>query len=270
VHRRILLPIVLLLLPVRSALSLAHSRSGRVYCRGEYSTVHDGVGNAKLTPFDQWEMYAVADGTFVVETSMVFPTISAQGPKKSIKQRLTYDRHMSPVSFGLEDSISDASSSRPLEIECRYRPTKLQCSSRAKSGDARPLTETLDQREPYVFLPYPLLNFDLPWFYRDLASRGDHVKGKQILVPILCFEDNGESSGDGVKVQEIDVVEYLGEEAIRVGSKSLAARKFRTWESATGAETHEDIWLSDSGLVLQLSQNGKVDFVLSKYSGPPL
>ncbi len=241
---------------------------GKPLCSGEYSRTRDDAGHSKLVPFDSWSMYQLTNGTYTVKMSMIFPSTTTGRSEKGISQSVTYDHNMSPTSYTLIDSVSRPDS-KTTEVHCRYYPSKLECSV-GQSGDLRRPVASIRQTERFAFLPYPLLTFDLPWSYRDIASKGERVTGKMITVPIIGFSTEEGDSESSLTLEGTNAVEYLGEESFTVANQPVTAHKFRTWDTASGPSTFTDVWLSNSGLVLQLGQNGSLDFILSKYSGPSL
>jgi hypothetical protein len=111
-------------------------------------------------------------------------------------------------------------------------------------------------------------SLDLPWFFQTVASQAEHSVGRKSAIPLVTIEDGDTPDSTILKVKEIEQVEYLGREKIEVVGQAVLAHKLQIDDPASAAP--EDLWLSDSGLLLQLSQQGNPSLLLTAYEGSPL
>lgn len=111
---------------------------------------------------------------------------------------------------------------------------------------------------------------DMVWAAQTVAAGADRSLGNSTAVPLITIED-GETEGSiRLKVEETEQVKYLGPESLEIMGKAVPADKFQmTSTDQTGSQY---IWLSRSGLLLQLSSSdaGSGTIVLTTYEGPPL
>ena len=136
-------------------------------------------------------------------------------------------------------------------------------------GNGVTTSPTLAQKMPYVFMPTAEApSLDLPWFFQTIASQAGRSIGRKSDIPLITIEDGDAANSTLLKVQEIERVEYRGREKIDVAGQTVLAHKLQIDDPARAAP--ENLWLSNSGLLLKLSQEGNPSLVLTNYEGPPL
>ncbi|MGB7172238.1 MAG: hypothetical protein WBD23_01670, partial [Candidatus Acidiferrales bacterium] len=229
--------------------------------QGAYSMVgNDANGARKVSKLDEWRMYADKDGSYSVDIEA-----AAQSPMMEEHYVLTTD--LKPKSFSLIVSSKNSNASgESVTISCDFDSEKITCHTVGGGVTASP---TLVQKIPYVFMPTAEApSLDLPWFFQTIASQAGRSIGQKSAIPLVAIEDGDTADSATLKIQEVELVEYLGREKIEVAGRTVLSHKFRI--SIPQSATPEDLWLSDSGLLLQLSQQGNPSLALTSYEGPPL
>lgn len=242
--------------------SIQGQEKNHLISHGEYSMVGitDANGNKKDAKLDEWRMYANEDGSYSVEIAG-----AAQAP--AMKENYVYSADLKPKSFSLVlSSGNNPTSSDSITISCDFGPEKITCRTVANGVTASAM---LAEKMPYVFMPTAeAASLDLPWFFQTTASQAGRTAGQKSAIALITIEDGDTANSTILKVQENEQVEYLGRENIAVVGQTVLANKFRIRE--TGSTAPEDLWLSDSGLLLRLSQQGNPSLVLTSYEGPRL
>jgi hypothetical protein len=126
------------------------------------------------------------------------------------------------------------------------------------------------QKIPYVFMPSAAEpTVDLPWFYQSLASGAKRTTGSTTPIPFIAIEDGERENSIILKVEEVEQVQYLGREKVRIVNQDILAHKFQALNQDGG--TAADLFLmSDSGLILQVIRSAGVKYVLTSYQGPTI
>lgn len=242
--------------------SIQGQDKNHLVAQGAYSMVGiiDANGNKKDAKLDEWRMYANSDGSYSVEIEA-----AAQAP--TLKERYVLTSELKPKSFSLVVSgMNSNAAGESVTISCDFDSEKIACHTIASGVTASP---TLVQNMPYVFMPTTeAASLDLPWFLQTVGSQAGRSAGQKSAIPLITIEDGDTADSTILKVQEIEQVEYLGRANIAVAGQTIVAHKFRVRDGSSAAP--EDLWLSDSGLLLRLSQEGNPSLVLTNYDGPPL
>lgn len=229
---------------------------------GAYSIVDiiDAKGNKKDVKLDEWHMYANQDGSYAVE-------IEATAQATALKERYFLTSDLKPKSFSLGlSSKGDNTSGDSATISCDFGSEKIACHTAGNGVNASP---ALAQKMPYVFMPTAEApSLDLPWFFQTAAAQVGRSTGQRSAMPLITIEDGDTPDSTILKVQETEQVEYIGREKVDVVGQTVLAHKFRITDPASAAP--EDLWLSDSGLLLRLTQQGNPSLLLTSYDGPPL
>lgn len=234
----------------------------RPVAQGTYSMVgiSDANGNKKDAKLDEWRTYTNPDGSHTVE-------IEATTQGATLKERYALTSDLKPKSFSLVlSSKGDSATTEPATISCDFGSEKIACHTVGNGVNTSP---SLAQKLPYVFMPTAEApSLDLPWFFQTVGSQAERSAGQKSAIPLITIEDGDTADSTVLKVQEIEQVEYLGREKIDVVGQTVLAHKFRITDAASA--TPEDLWLSNSGLLLQLTQQGNPSLLLTSYEGPSL
>lgn len=236
---------------------------GQPVCRGEYSAIgKDPSGASKTRKLDEWRMYAQPDGSYTVDVEKAFP-----GSQARLTEHLVFANGLRPTAFNLTLIPPLDRPNKPIEIHCQYGQAVLNCQTSDNDGVA---SATLDAKMPYTFWGFVDPVIDMVWAAQTVAAGAERSLDNSTAVPLITIED-GETEGSiRLKVEETEQVKYLGPENLEIVGKAVAADKFQM--TSTNQSGSEYIWLSRSGLLLQLSSSdsGSGTVVLTSYEGPPL
>lgn len=234
----------------------------RPVAQGAYSMVGigDENGNKKDAKLDEWRMYTNLDGSYAVE-------IEAATQGATLKERYALTSDLKPKSFSLAVSSKEENASgESVTISCNFDTERIACHTAGNGVNASP---ALAEKLPYVFMPTAAApSLDLPWFFQTVGSQAGRSTAQKSAIPLIAIEDGDTTDSTILRVQEIEQVEYLGQEKIDVVGQTVIAHKFRVSDPASAIP--EDLWLSDSGLLLRLTQQGNPSLLLTSYEGPPL
>lgn len=247
---------VLLVWPV----SIRGQEQTHLVAQGAYSMVGGGAdGTKKVFRLDEWRMYGNQDGSYSVD-------IEAAAEAPTIKEHYALTNNLTPEAFSLIVSSKEGNSSgKSISISCDFGSDSIVCRTTENGVTA---SASLAEKLPYVFMPTAEApSLDLPWFFQTIASQAER-SGQPATIPLVTIEDGDKADSVILKVQEIEHVQYLGREKIEVAGQSALAHSFRI-TTANNAEP-QDLWLSDSGVLLRLSQQGNPSLILTSYKGPPL
>jgi hypothetical protein len=234
---------------------------GKLLCQGQYSRKNTirGAANAWL-PTDRWRVYMLPDRSYAVQTEL-----EPFDKETSIRQTFTLASDFRQTGF--------SSNSKWHNISCEFNATRLQCSIRVTFPNNSSGSASLDQTPPYVFMPVAdAFPFDLTWFCQTLVSQLDHTAGRKIKLPVISIREGKSKDEIELGIEEWEQVEYLGQEKITILNREILAHKFREDDAEKpGGENRLLIWMSDSGIVLQISSADEgPDILLTDYQGPPL
>lgn len=231
---------------------------GKLVSQGEYSAVGSKDGQPKSMKMDEWRMYALEDGSYAVSMHVI-----PRNQRRHVEERETMAKDLTPETFE-SDLLDDFGAGHSINIHCDFGSLAIVC--RAAFGGVSS-SATLSEKKPYVFIPtFEALSLDMSWFSQNIAVQVDRSIGKQTDVPAIGIEDRPDNA-IGLKLQETEKLEYLGRENIEVVGQTVSAHKFSLKGPSGGAE--ENLWLSDSGLLLRLT-SADLSVVLTNYQGPPL
>lgn len=238
-------------------------QEGQPVCRGEYSAIgKDPSGASETRKLDEWRMYAQPDGSYAVDVEKAF-----SGSQARLTEHLVFANGLKPTAFNLTLIPPPDRPDKPIEIHCQYGQAVLNCQT---SDDDRVASAMLDAKMPYAFRGITEPVIDMVWAAQTTAVSADRSLGNSTAVPLITIED-GETEGRiRLKVEETEQVKYLGPENLEIMGKAVAADKFQmTSTDQTGSDY---VWLSRSGLLLQLSSSdsGNGTIVLTSYEGLPL
>lgn len=243
------------------SLGIQEQEKTRLVAQGSYSMVGGGAdGTKKVAKLDEWSIYANQDGSYSVETQG-----AAEAP--TMKEHYALTKNLTPKAVSLMVSTKDGDSSgKTVSISCDFGSERIVCRVTENGVTA---SASLAEKLPYVFMPTAEApSLDLPWFFQTIASQAERSPGQPAAIPLVTIEDGDKAGSIILKVQEIEHVEYLGREKIEVAGENALAHRFRI--TATDNAEPQDLWLSDSGLLLRLSQQGNPSLILTSYTGPPL
>jgi len=113
----------------------------------------------------------------------------------------------------------------------------------------------------------------MPWAFQALASLTERTPGHKTAIPLISLEDGETGSGVRLKLEEVEPVEYLGQETIEVVGQKVRANKFRLVDpkDPDDQDGMREFWVSESGILLSIKfggDRGKIS--LTKYHGPSL
>jgi hypothetical protein len=231
------------------------------FCQGQYSRKNASAGAANAwIPTDRWRMYSMPDGSYSVQAEL-----EPFDKESSVRQTFMLANDLKPKGF--------SSNSKSGNISCEFNTASLQCSIHITIPNDLTASASLAQTIPYMFMPvadaFPL---DLAWFFHMSASQTDRKVGRIIKMPVISIRD-GESK-DEIKlgIAAWEQIEYLGLEKITILSREISAHKFRLNDAEKpNAENLIQIWTSESGIVLQISNSEEnPSILLTEYEGPAL
>lgn len=243
------------------SVSIPGQEHTHLVAQGAYSMVgSDASGTKKVARLDEWRMYANQDGSYSVE-------IEGPAGAPTLKEHYALTNNLTPKAFSLVLSSKDGDSSgKSVSISCDFGSESIVCRT---IEDGVTASASLAEKLPYVFMPTaeaPVL--DLPWFFQTIASQVERSPGQPAAIPLVTIEDGDKADSIILKVQEIEHVQYLGRQKIEVAGQNALAHRFRV--TATDNAEPQNLWLSNSGLLLRLSQQGDPSWILTSYTGPPL
>lgn len=237
---------------------------GQPVCRGAYSAIgKDFSGVSKTRKLDEWRMYAQPDGSYTVDVEMAFPA----GSQARITEHLVFANGLKPAAFNLTVIPPSDKPNEPIKIHCEYGQAVLNCRT---SDNGILASATLDTKMPYAFWGIAEPVIDMPWAMQAIASAAERSVDNSTAMPLITIEDGEAKDSIKLKIEETEQVKYLGPEKLEIMGKEVAADKFQM--TSAGTTGGEYIWLSRSGLLLQLSSSdsGNGTIVLTTYEGPPL
>lgn len=249
--------IVLLVL----CLSIQGQDETNLVAQGTYSMVSsDASGSKKFARLDEWRMFSNQDGSYSVEVEG-----AAKAP--AMKEHYALTNNLTPKAFSLiMSSKDDNSSGKSVSISCDFGSENIVCRTTENGVTA---SAGLAEKLPYVFMPTAEApSLDLPWFFQTIASQAGRSPAQPTAIPLVTIEDGDKAGSIILKVQEIEHVQYLGRDKIEVAGQKALAHSFQI-TTADNAKP-QNLWLSDSGLLLRLSQQGNPSLILTSYKGPPL
>lgn len=246
-----------------AALVSAQVGSGKPICQGEYSDVGTAA-NQKPTSvkMDHWQMYAGPDNSYSVAIDMV----SKDG---QISERLFLGEGLKPKGFKL-DASSGPGDRDSINVSCKFDEKEIACSATFNGSTS---SATFRSSPPYVFMP-PIADapsFDFPWFFQGLASQAVRSNSHITDIPEIEVQDGDTENTIKLHIAEIERVQYLGREKLKLGSQEIDAHRFRLFTGESAPKSDDiNIWISESGLLLKLDDQQAGSMILTKYDGPPL
>lgn len=243
------------------SLSVQGQDETHLFAQGAYSMVgSDANGTKKVARLDEWRMYANQDGSYSIEVEG-----AAKAP--TLKEHYALTNNLRPKAFSLVVSSKDGDSSgKSVSISCDFGSESIVCRT---TEDGVTASASLAEKLPYVFMPTAEApSLDLPWFFQTIASQAERFPGQPAAIPLVTIEDGDKADSIVLKMQEIEHVQYLGREKLEVAGQNALAHSFRI--ITTDNAEPQNLCLSDSGLLLRLSQQGNPSLILTSYTGPPL
>jgi hypothetical protein len=230
-------------------------------CQGEYSQIKPVAnGTTKSSPLDRWRMYAMPDGNYNLEVQR----LPLSEPFR-VDERHIFTKTMEPLS-------ADLVLPRGAKIHCDYELREIACNLDGLDGTSA-RSSRLPQLKPYAFAPaYQVVLTDIAWFDQMVVVQANRTAGGTTSVPLVTILNN-EKNNDEVKLtaQRPAPIESLGSETIDILNQRVSALRFRMRDStASGSEDSTYLWMSKSGLLLQVTSDKTVITKLSSYQGPAL
>src|ERR1700690_1468296 len=105
-----------------------------------------------------------------------------------------------------------------------------------------------------------------------VVVQANRIVGSTTAMPLITLlNDKNGKDEDQLTVNDSTPIESLGSETIDLLNQRVSALKFRMKDSAeSDPGDPRDIWMSKSGLLLQVSSGNMVITRLSSYQGPQL
>jgi hypothetical protein len=203
-------------------------------------------------------MYTMPDGNYLVEVQR----IPLSEPFR-VDERHLFTKTMEPLSADIALNLG-------AKIHCDYQSSEIACTIGGPDGTS--ISSQLPQLKPYVFAPASLPLADTPWFGQMVAVQANRTAGSITNVPLITMlnDENGKDE-DKLTVEESGSIESLGFETISLLNQRVTALKFRMRDSAATDPGNSDyLWMSNSGLLLQVTSGNQVVTTLSSYEGPQL
>ena len=236
------------------SLGLPQADDATLVCKGEYSTLEEGKGKHS-SKVDDWVMYARPDNLFTVKVRL------ASDPSGLTGENYVMTPQLKMVEMSTRLGSVDTCSTR---TSCQRGPSGTTCS--AECGDSKE-SFRITQTEPYVIIVFPEnLPNDVPWFYQRLAAQAQPSPGKHTEISIIVVLQTKDMTGDSHVVSVIDV-EYLGREEIQVLNRKLLAHKYHIRDPKNPKRPQQDLWTSDSGILLKATAGYESAVILSAYEG---
>jgi|SRR5215469_4169839 len=229
----------------------------KLIAHGTYSMEGtDNTGAKKVVKLDEWRMFSNKDGSNSVEIEM--------DAQMKIEEHYVLTNDLKPTAFSWAVSNKNGGG-QSITISCDFGSEKVACRTLEDGVNS---SAVLAQKVPYIFMPTAEApSLDLPWFFQTMAAQAGRISEQTSAIPLITIEDGDTPNSIALKVQEIEHVSYAGREKIEVAGQTVLAHKFQLTETGTAAP--ENLWLSDSGLLLRMSQENS-SFVLTNYEGPSL
>jgi hypothetical protein len=228
-------------------------------CMGEYSQIKPGSnGTTRSSPQDRWRMYSMPEGNYIVEVQR----LPLSEPFR-VDERHRFSKAMEPLSADIALHLG-------AKIHCDYQSSEIACTIAGPDGTS--ISSRLRQLKPYVFAPASLPLADTPWLAQMVAVQANSTADSITTMPLITMlnDENGKDE-DKLTVQDSVHIESLGFETIDLLNQRVSALKLRMRDSvATHSEDSEYLWMSNSGLLLQITSGNQVVTTLSSYQGPQL
>ena len=249
---RIALRATLIIAGLVPSISARAEQESALIAQGEYSAVEVHAGSLpKRKKISQWRVYQRPDGSYSLEIQML-----AVAPKAV--ERLVLNREGKVQAMSLVIPSLDQGT---IRISCDYN-TVISCSEGASGRLIK--SDEIRRDQPYCFLPFrePVLFYDVPWFYQNLASQVPAAVGARKSISLFTLEGGPGSTTD--RIQPIAVLEvvYLSREKIEVAGETVSALKYHV-RSAKRPE--QDLWLSPSGVLLKATAGYAPAVILTAY-----
>ena len=178
------------------------------------------------------------------------------------------ERHI--LTKTMEPLSADIALQRGSKIHCDFLSKEIVCKLEGPDGTA-PISSQLPQLKPYAFSPtFQAVLADTPWFDQMVAVQANRIVGSITTMPLITMLD-GENDEVKLTAQEPATIESVGSETIELLNQRVSALKFRINDSAASdSEDTNYLWMSKSGLLLQVTSGNAVITKLSSYQGPQL
>ena len=241
------------------SLGLPQAEDATFVCKGEYSTLVEGKGNHS-SKLDEWVMYARPDNFLMITVRL------ASDPSGLSAEHYVMTPQLKPVEMSTRLATVDTPS---IRVSCQRSQSETKCN--AESGDSKESLR-ITQTEPYVVIVFPeelTIFYDVPWFYQRLASQAQRASGQHTGISIISALRRNDVTGDTHVVNVIDV-EYLGRERIQVLNQKLLAHKYHIRDPKNPKNPQQDLWTSNSGILLKATAGYRPALILSAYEGRPL
>ncbi len=203
-------------------------------------------------------MCKMPDGNYLVEVQR----LPLSEPFR-VDERHLFTNTMEPLSADITLNLG-------AKIHCDYQSSEIACTIGGPDGTS--ISSQLPQLKPYVFAPAILPLGDTPWFGQMVAIQANRTAGSITTMPLITMlnDENGKDE-DKLTVQESESIEFLRFETIDLLNQRVSALKFRMRDSVSTDPGDSDyFWMSNSGLLLQVTSGNQVVTALSSYEGPHL
>jgi hypothetical protein len=104
---------------------------------------------------------------------------------------------------------------------------------------------------------------------RALVSQAERNIGHKTPVSVITMEDGESENSIRLKIQGTGEAEYLGRETVAVLGQKVPAYKFR-FTDPKRPEAAQNVWASESGILLSMTLGDSTKIDLTEYQGPPL
>ena len=203
-------------------------------------------------------MYTMADGDYIVEVQR----LPLSEPFR-VDERHVFTKTMEPLSADIALHLG-------AKIHCDYQSSEISCTIAGPDGAS--ISSRLPQLKPYVFAPTSLPLADTPWLDQMVTVQANRIAGRTTTIPLITMlnDENGKDE-DRLRVQDSVPIESLGSETIDLLNQRVSALKFRIRDSvASDSEDSDYLWMSNSGLLLQVTSGNQAITKLTSYEGPQL
>ena len=203
-------------------------------------------------------MYTMADGDYIVEVQR----LPLSEPFR-VDERHVFTKTMEPLSADIALHLG-------AKIHCDYQSSEIACTIGGPDGTS--ISSRLPQMKPYIFAPAILPLADTSWLDQTMAVQANRIAGSITTMPLITMlnDENGKDE-DQLTVQDSVHIESLGSETIDLLNQRVSALKFRIRDSvASDSEDSDYLWMSNSGLLLQVTSGNQAITKLTSNEGPQL
>ena len=226
---------------------------------GEYegrAVVDTGPPSGRTS--SRWTLHSTRSGGYLLRSEIIGPP-DLQGKFVQVEE---LNEKLVPMAIGYEVYLKNQKQAFAT-MKCDFAADSIMCRGHSEKdiegAKGTFVCKSHKHVGPFWFWVENFFVFDFPWLTSGAVNMANLKNGK-VPLSVVAFE--GGRGEDCVSAEEDGVLEFVAPESLEVGGTKVAVKHYSL---RSGDSKPFELWTTESGILIKLSDDEGLDFVLANY-----